>query len=688
MPGFFLSRKLARFSVPFLVASVLLVLAGCSNSGGSSSTTTPPATGTVPVATIQMSGTPSTIFTDNSNFSTITVNATDASNAAVSGATITLSTNTGQLSSSTLTTDATGKATATFSAGLGFANQASRTATITATSGTATATFPIQITGTTLTLLASPSSLSSSGTPTGTLTVNVKDKGSNPISGTAVTLSQSSTTGGSVTLTPATGTTDASGQLVVTIAGATAGAVTVSAAAAGATATTNITVGAAASNFGISLLTLNSNPGIVPVSPKSIAMHIGDTLVVQVTAPTSTNVAFSTTIGIWNAVANQTAVVVPVSGGIATATLTSTVAGLANVEVLDFLSLSPSDTMTAGITASVAASIQLQASPTVIPKSVGSTIGKSNLTALVLDSTGAPVGGAPVSFSIVPGTGTSSGESVNPVVVGSASTTAGGQPLGVATTTFTSGTLSSGGAGVQVRASVVGSSPLISTQPLYAASGVPAANTTSSSYDAAITVGGTAGSVAFGLASKIIDAGGSSTIYQFPFSVLVADSNGSPAPAGTVVNISTWPIAWSTGSPCSIDPDTATTGTFYNEDVNQNLILDPGEDGYRKYYYSGLTVAGGTKDGKLTPPNSYGGTVVSTNPSDLPGTATTDATGLATFTLTYTKASALWIITRLRATAVVQGTPSVGQLDWRLEPSQADDTPPATCYLPPSPFTF
>jgi hypothetical protein len=685
MPGFFFSQKFARFSAWLCSAIVFAYIAGCTSGGTSgSTTTTPPATGTAPVATIQISGTPSTIFTDNSNFSTITVNAIDASNASVSGATITLSTSSGQLSSSTIITDATGKGTVTFSSGLGFANQANRTATITATSGTATASFPVQITGSTLTMLASPSSLSSSGTPTGTLTISAKDKSSNPISGTTVTLTQSSTTGGSVILTPATGTTDASGQLVVTIAGAAVGTVTVSAAAAGTTATTTITVGAAASNFGINLLTLNGGTGVVPANPKTTAMHIVDTLAVQVAAPTSANVLFSTTIGVWNG--GTTTLIVPVVGGIATANLTSTTAGLANVQVLDYPSLSPSDSMTVGITASVAASIRLQASPTVVPKSVGSTVGHSNLTALVLDATGAPVGGAPVSFSIVPGTGTSSGENVFPVVVGSTSTTANGQALGTATTTFTSGSLSSGGTGVQVRASVSGTA--ITTQPIYLASGLPAPNATTSSYDVAITVGGTAGSVAFGLASKIIDAGNTSTIYQFPFSVLVADSNGSPAPAGTVVNISTWPIAWSTGSPCSIDSDTATTGTFYNEDVNQNLVLDPLEDGFRRYYYGGSTIGGGTIDGKLTPPNSYGGTVVSTNPADLPGTATTDANGLATFYLTYTKSSALWIIDRIRASAVLQGTPSVGQLDWRLADSEADDKPPATCYLPPSPFGF
>lgn len=701
MRDLFSSQKITRFSATFLLATALAVLAGCSNSTlGSSSSTPPPPTGSAPVATIQISGTPTTIFSDNSNSTLVTVNAIDASNASISGATIILSTNTGQLSSSTLVTDVTGKATATFSSGLGFANQANRTATITATSGTVTALLPVQITGSTLALLASPSSLSSSGAPPGTLTITAKDKGGNPISGTAVTLTQ--TGSGTVTLTPASGTTNASGVLTVTVAGATAGTVTVSAAAAGATATTNITVAAAGSTFGINLLTLNAGTGVVPVSPKTTAMHIGDTLAVQVAAPASTSVIFSTTVGYWNATPGQTSLAVTVVGGIATATLSSTTAGLANVQVLDGTSGTPSDTLSVGITATTAASIQLQASPTVVPKSVGSTVGYSNLTALVLDSTGAAVGGAPVAFSIVSGTGTGSGESISPVVVFSASTTTGGLALGAAPATFTSGSLSSGASGVQVRASVVGTT--IATQQI----GV--APTTTSSFDAAIIVGGTAGSVAFGQASKIIDGGQTSTIYQFPMSVLVADSNGSPAPLGTVVNISTWPIAFTTGSrgigcdpdpdggvwsPTAIDPITGLPGTyvagnggtFYDEDSNQNLLLDASEDGTRKFFASGTVAPTGFKDGQITPLNSYGGTVVSTKPADLPGTTTTDANGLATFNLTYTKSSAFWITSRIRAQALVQGSPAVGQLDFRLPASTADAST-TQCFLPPSPFKY
>ena len=112
----------------------------------------------------------------------------------------------------------------------------------------------------------------------------------------------------------------------------------------------------------------------------------------------------------------------------------------------------------------------------------------------MLDATGAPV-----AFSIVGGTGTGSGKTISPVVVYSASTTLTYLALGAAPSTFTSGTQSSGPAGVQVNAIVVGTT--IATQFLLAP------NTTTSSFDAAIVVGGSAGSVAFGQATKINDCG-------------------------------------------------------------------------------------------------------------------------------------------------------------------------------------
>ncbi len=725
MLNLFYSQKMTKFLVPLSLATVIAVFAGCTGTT-ISSTTKAPST----VVGIQISATPTTIKTDNSNISTLTVTAVDANNATKSNASITLSADTGLLSTQTVITGANGTATATFSSGT--ASKANRTATITATAGGATALLPVQIVGTTLTWSQQVATVATTGPGTTTsLTLTVLDAGKLAIAGVAVTLTQAGS--GTVTLTPvpvagtATGTTDVNGKLTVTVAGLTAGSATVTAAAVGATTASTITVTGAGSTFGISQLTLTP-PGSaavvsVPSSPKTAAMRIGDTLDVQVTVPTGTPiVTFATTIGTWvGAVTPPTVIqvapaactVAGVPATCATATLTTAATGLANVQV--YASPTLSDTLTVGMTATTPAKISLQASPSIIPKSVGTTVGYSNLSALVLDINNNPVGGVPVAFSIVGGN-TGSGEVISPVVVFTAITTTGGLALGAAPSTFTSGSLSSGAAGEQIRASVVGTT--IATQPLYNVNGTPASNATSSSFDAAIVVGGSAGSVAFGQATFVIDAGAISTIYQYPMSVLVSDSNGSPAPLGTVVNLSVWPIAWTTGFKCYYDDDggywdasttpvwhAAYRGTFLNEDANQNLILDAGEDGKRLFYASGtnsiltpangatspavagttFTVPTGTIDGKITPVNSYGGSIASTNSKDLPGTATTDANGVATFNLTYTKSSAMWVVSRIRAQTFVQGSSAVGQIDFRLRPSKADVVP---CTLPDSPFNF
>ena len=178
-------------------------------------------------------------------------------------------------------------------------------------------------------------------------------------------------------------------------------------------------------------------------------------------------------------------------------------------------------------------------------------------------------------------------------------------------------------------------------------------------------------------------------------SVLVADINGIPV-SGAVVSLSVWPIAWSTGWDCMYDPDgkrwngdTPATftagnyGTYLNEDRNENLILDssppPAEDGRRVYYYGTLPAAltPGTTDGFITPTNSAGGSV--------PTTATTGTDGVATFNLTYPKNSAIWTVVRVRATTIVQGSETVGQINFRLNALESDANP---CRLGNSPYTY
>jgi pyruvate/2-oxoglutarate dehydrogenase complex dihydrolipoamide acyltransferase (E2) component len=107
--------------------------------------------------------------------------------------------------------------------------------------------------------------------------------------------------------------------------------------------------------------------------------------------------------------------------------------------------------------------------------------------------------------------------------------------------------------------------------------------------------------------------------------------------------------------------------------------MDPGEDGFRKHYLTGLVeAAGGTRNGKLTPLNSDGGSV--------PQSVITDATGSATFNLEYVKDSAIWTIDRIRATAVVQGTEAISTRYLQLIASDTDVSP-TSCFLT-APYSF
>jgi hypothetical protein len=273
------------------------------------------------------------------------------------------------------------------------------------------------------------------------------------------------------------------------------------------------------------------------------------------------------------------------------------------------------------------------------------------------------VGNCAIAFNIVNPTG--GGETVSPVVVLSASTVTGTLGLGQATTTFTAGSLPSGASGVQIHGSIIGTSIATGVSP--------------SGSDATVVIGGTAGSVTIGL-STVVGVDTSNTIYTLPMSVLVSDSNGNPV-ANTTVSLSAWPIAFNVGgSVCNGTTYTPVAGTYYfNEDVNENLTLDAGEDGVRTVYLNGSAGATttGTADGKLTPANSAGGT--------LPATVTTGSNGVATFTLTYTKSSAFWIVDRIRARTLVQGTETLGEVKFTLPALQSDAT---SCVLSPSPYAY
>jgi hypothetical protein len=658
-------NKIYRLSFLLIFCMLLFTsLYGCGTGPDVAAGSTPTPTPTP--ASINLSATPTTVKSDGSTTATITVNALNASNAALSGVTVTMSTDTGVLSAASVVTNITTPATVTLSSGR---NKNNRTATITATAGSVTAQIPIQIVGSTITLTATGTSLPADGSSPVTLTATAKDAGGNAVSGTAVTLPQ--TGSGSVAITSATGTTNASGIFTATVAGTGAGAVTITATTLGATATTGLTVATAANVFAIESLSLN---GGASYNTDPTAMKInGDTLNVTVNAPGVTTVTFATTIGLWNA--TNKVLDVTVVGGKATAQLTTSLVGIANVQVYNKANPNTSDTLTVAMSSGAAANkIVLQAAPTILPVSVGTTTGSSTLTATVYDASNNPLGGQSVAFSIVDGTSTSGDETISPVVVMTATTSSGGLSVGQARATFTSGSMPSSATGVKVRAYIVGTT---ATAPEVRTGLSPSGN------DVAIVIGGVAGSIAFGQDSKAAeDSTGAN--YEYKMSVLVADSNGNPV-AGAVVNLGIWPVAWCTGSGCACDADTATTGTFWNEDRNENLILDstptPQEDGARCYYADstkcsgGSWLAGGKVDNLITPTNSVGGTV--------PASVTTDANGVAGFIVTYPKSSGIWIYDRIRATTIVQGSETRAEIILYLKIVVGEET-----ICSESPFKF
>jgi hypothetical protein len=629
-------------------------------------------------ASLSLSATPTTVKTDNTNSSTVTVTALDSGNATVSGVVVNLSADTGIVSPQTVTTGANGKATFTFSSGT--ASKANRTATITATAGV-TAHLPIQITGSTLTDNASGTTIPDDGTNPVTMTFTAKDAGGNAVPG--ITLALTKPTGVLTTLTSSSvadvtsGTTDTNGQLIVYVKKTTAGLASgnVTADWLGTKATAPINVTSASLTFGISQSQLNSDPPIA--NPTAVAMQIGDSLVVLVKAPAPiANVIFATTLGSWNGSGTSLSVAVggPACGAItpaadeACATLTTTTAGLANVQVYDAANSTTSDSMTVSMTATTPYKITLQASPDVVGKCVGTTCPYSTLVATVTDINNQPVGNAQVLFSILNQTG--GGESVSPVEQTTANVATSTLALGQARAQFTSGSLSSGALGVQIRAQVQGY-PAVAT------------GTSPSGNDATITIGGTAASISFAPASTV-SSSPDDTSYIYNITVYVTDSAGHAAPEGTQVSLSVWPIAWSTGTAACGSP----TATYFNEDVNENGYLDgqwngvTGEDGMRADFLGVNPTTTGTFDNLITPPSAAAGVV--------PGNVTTDASGAASFTLIYPKASAIWIVDRLRASTFVLGSEGVSQIEFRLGYAQSDynNIDVTKCFLPFPPFNY
>ena len=631
------------------------LIAGGSSGGGGGATPTPTATATptptvapITAAKLNLSWDKTSIKTGGKDSATLTITALNSSNGALAGATILLSANSGILSGTTIITDATGQAKVSYNAGNDLNN---RTESISVISGAFNTTTALKVTGTTLALNTANTSLNS-GSKTD-LIATVKDGEGNPAADVDVVFSSSGT--GSLSFAPATAKTDSSGIATTKVTAGGSGSSMASATSQGTTKTTSISISGGSNQF-----------TITAPSAAIISKITGTPQTVTVNASTASTVVFITTLGSWSN--SKTIQEVPVISGVATAILNTPTSGTATVQAYDKATPSTSSSFQIIVSPPVANanSISIQASPSVIAPSTATQKNSLGLTATVLDGAGKPIANAPVSFEITNSLG--GGEYVSPAATISGDGTDPNLGLGQAKSSFYSGSLPSG----QTASSITVVAKVLLPN-----------GTTINSPATTVNIGGVAGSVSIGESTKI-ESSTDDTVYQLPMSVLVADSNGSPM-ANTTVNLSTWPLYYSTGSSCSVG------ATFKAEDSNENLILNSGEDGSitRVSNTSFLPILittpintvpvtniTGVANGILTPSNSAAGTV--------PGTVTTDANGVASFKYTYLKSNALWTVVRFRASTMVQGTEARSEKVFRLAPAAADVTP--LCTLSDSPY--
>ncbi|MFZ5562802.1 MAG: Ig-like domain-containing protein, partial [Thermodesulfobacteriota bacterium] len=372
-----------------------------------------------PVAAyLSLSTSRTSIPTDGTTAAVITATVLDASRVPIEGLAVNFSVAAGQLSAANVLTDANGQAAINFTSG--FYEKANQVATITATVQDQIATIPIQITGTTVTLTIGVSEIPVAGATTD-LTITVKDGGSQAISGAAVTITQSSSNGGSVTLSAESGVTDTTGVLTVTVRGQSAGTVTLTVSCLGVTKTQTVTV--------------SGTPfEITSPTSSSVSRATGSTLSVTVRSPLNHDVKFVTSMGTWASSGSAVATVAS-AGTVATDTLNvGPNAGIATVRVEDVTNSAINDTLLVAVYAPAveAAKLSLQVSPSTIPPSGGGVTNSATIKATVLNNTDNVVGNAPVTFTLFRTTG--GGEYVSPPIVYTASN-------GQATTQFYSGSL-------------------------------------------------------------------------------------------------------------------------------------------------------------------------------------------------------------------------------------------------------
>ena len=629
--------------------SLAMTLAACGGGGGSSDSTpviTPGGVVVSPnesVAKIIVTPSSSTINADGVSLVKFKINAVNKSSALVPSAVIDLNATNGViLSSSSVVMDENGAGEISMVADA--ADQNGRISTLTASCVSCAAVSvskQINVVGASVALLNPDGQALTVGGSKSTLSVTIKNALGVTMQDVAVSFAV--TDSSIIKLSDSIVKTDSLGVASVTVSGLKKGTASVNVSALGNAKSQVFTVGNSES-----VLAVTS-----PVNSAIVQTNTGNVIVVS--APGAKTVIFTSVLGVF--ANNSNTQTINVVNGLASAVLTVSQAGVASVTVSDDLLRTISLKLIVSPPVSSANKIILNANQTTLPVATIGNQSSIQITARAIYTVGASdqsVANVPIDFSMTGGPG--GGEFLTPALAYTDSS-------GTATATFYAGSSASIANGITIQADIPGTT-------IKTGSG-------SSSNNLQLTIGGKALSVAFGPASELQESS-DKTLYIQAYSVQVTDANNNPV-SDAIVTLRMQPVAFSTGSSCTI------TKTFCSEDVNGNGSLDQGEDSGRTLINKDLSNIDicskarlpylGAEDKLLTPQNSDGGSV--------PATVTTKD-GIAAFSLTYLKGSAIWVVDKLTATVSSNGTESSKSTIFRLAPSEPDSKD--ACHLPDSPY--
>ena len=497
-------------------------------------------------------------------------------------------------------------------------NKVNRTIAVTATAGAATATNSIDVIGTAITVSGTDSVAFGADT---TLTFSLKDSAGTPLQGVALSLA--SKTGNTIVMTPTTGITNSSGQVSAVVTASKAGDDVITASGGGATATKTLSVSSA--NFAFSAPTL--------VAPAT-------TIDIPLSPPTTVSVNWNDAAAGGPQVGKQITFASS-RGAVSGSPATTDATGTASVTVSSPLSSgpaiitasgpggTPAATLNVVFVATSASSVTVQAIPSTIQisnTSASQTTNSSTITAVVRDAAGNLVKNAGVNFSVTadPSGGTLTAARGITDVSGSASVT------------YIAGNISSPQNGVVIAATV---SDVNGTVP-----SLSVTNTT------ALTVTGQSLFVRLGTDSTV---GSSPPLDVKQYIAIVTDSGGHPV-VGTEVRFVLRPGHYMKGTYSAAPPTSTTTTT----DPVTGAVTSVTTVGLAQQFISAICANEDTDfSGIITPSKDLNGNgqldpggIASVGPS-----ATTDANGIATASITYPKSYATWVEVTLEARTGVAG---------------------------------